>query len=134
MANWFAPALVVLREARPLAAMIASVRTSLRNWLPFLVYGVIGVAIVIAAAVAFALSAGAIGFEFVSVILDGIGYGSGSRSLGTLTLATVILGAVYAIANGSGHCGDIRLDLCELSRHTGRNRLAFPEASSMILN
>jgi hypothetical protein len=96
MANWFAPALIVLREARPLAAMMESVRASLRNWLPFLAYGVIGVAILIAAAAVFAVCAGAIGFEVATVIFDGIGYGTGSRSLGTLTLATVLLGAVYA--------------------------------------
>ena len=97
MANWFAPALVVLREARPLAAMRASVRASLRNWLPFLVYGLIGVAILVAAAVAFALCAGAIGFEVATVIFDGIGYGSGSRSLGTFTLVMGFLGAVFAV-------------------------------------
>jgi uncharacterized membrane protein len=96
MANWFAPALIVLSDSRPLAAMMASVRASLRNWLPFLVYGLIGVAILVAASIVFALSAGAIGFEVVNVIFDGVGYGSVSRSLGTLTLATVLLGAIYA--------------------------------------
>lgn len=39
MAVWFAPALVVLHDVPPWAAMKASFFASLRNWLPFLIYG-----------------------------------------------------------------------------------------------
>ena len=41
MATWFAPALIVLHEMPPVAALKASFYGCLRNWLPFLVYGVV---------------------------------------------------------------------------------------------
>ena len=46
MLNWFAPALVALRGATAVEAMKLSFFSCLRNWVPFLVYGliVIGVA------------------------------------------------------------------------------------------
>jgi hypothetical protein len=77
MANWFAPALIVLREARPLPAMLASFRACLRNWVPFLVYGVIGVGIVVAVACVFGMLAGVIGIgALVSMFSDGANWGS----------------------------------------------------------
>lgn len=41
MAIWFAPALVMLSGMAPLAAMKASLDGCMRNWLPFLVYGIV---------------------------------------------------------------------------------------------
>jgi uncharacterized membrane protein len=41
MATWFAPALIVLNEMAPVAALKASFFACLRNWVPFLVYGVV---------------------------------------------------------------------------------------------
>jgi hypothetical protein len=41
MATWFAPALIVLHELAPVAALKASFYACLRNWVPFLVYGVV---------------------------------------------------------------------------------------------
>jgi len=41
MATWFAPALIVLHEIPPVAALKASFYGCLKNWLPFLVYGVV---------------------------------------------------------------------------------------------
>jgi uncharacterized membrane protein len=41
MATWFAPALVTLHQIAPVDAMKLSFRGSLRNVLPFAVYGVI---------------------------------------------------------------------------------------------
>jgi uncharacterized membrane protein len=41
MAYWFAPALVVLHDMAPVAAMKESFRGCLRNVLPFLVYGIV---------------------------------------------------------------------------------------------
>jgi uncharacterized membrane protein len=41
MATWFAPALIVLNGMAPAAALKASFFACLRNWLPFLVYGVV---------------------------------------------------------------------------------------------
>jgi hypothetical protein len=49
--NWFAPALVVLRGASAMQAMKLSSVGVLRNWVPFLVYGGVGIAIAIAAGV-----------------------------------------------------------------------------------
>ncbi len=91
MANWFAPALIVLRDAKPLAAMLASLRACMRNWLPFLVYGLLGFVIAIAALAIFAALAGVIGFEAIMAIVDGNG------DWGTFTFATGILGAVCAV-------------------------------------
>ncbi|MCC6868615.1 MAG: hypothetical protein IT522_07310, partial [Burkholderiales bacterium] len=45
MLNWFAPALVALHGARGWPAMKASFSACLRNWVPFLVYGLIGLAV-----------------------------------------------------------------------------------------
>ena len=41
MATWFAPALIVLNEMPPLAALKASFFACLTNWIPFLTYGVV---------------------------------------------------------------------------------------------
>jgi uncharacterized membrane protein len=40
MATWFAPALIVLHDLAPAAALKASFFACLRNWIPFLVYSV----------------------------------------------------------------------------------------------
>ena len=48
-AYWFAPALVLMHDMGPWAAMKASLIGTLRNWIPFFIYGlVIGVLFVIA--------------------------------------------------------------------------------------
>lgn len=91
MANWFAPALIVLNGATALAAMKTSLRASLRNWLPFLVYGLVGIAILIAAGAAFAILAGMIGFETFLAIFEGHG------GVGTFTLATGLVIALFAV-------------------------------------
>jgi uncharacterized membrane protein len=41
MATWFAPALIVLHELAPVAALKTSFFACLKNWMPFLVYGVV---------------------------------------------------------------------------------------------
>ena len=51
MAIWFAPALVVLRGVDPVRALTLSFSASLKNVLPFTVYGVIGVVLAIAASI-----------------------------------------------------------------------------------
>lgn len=51
MLNWFAPALVVLHGVTGWRAMQISFIASLRNWLPFLVYGLIALAVMIVAGV-----------------------------------------------------------------------------------
>jgi hypothetical protein len=53
MLNWFAPALVALRGAAAVDAMKASFLSCLRNWVPFLVYGLIAIAVFVAAVLVF---------------------------------------------------------------------------------
>jgi hypothetical protein len=91
MANWFAPALIVLNGAKAIAAMTESVRACMRNWLPFLVYGLIGIVILIVAIAVFAGLAGLIGFETVIAFFDGNG------SLGTFTFVTGLVAAAYLL-------------------------------------
>ena len=51
MAIWFAPALIILNELAPIAALKASFNVCLRNWLPFLVYGVVVLVLCLLAAI-----------------------------------------------------------------------------------
>ncbi len=51
MALWFAPALVVFHDVQPMAAMKASFTGCLRNFVPFLAYGVIGLLLGIVAVI-----------------------------------------------------------------------------------
>lgn len=51
MAFWFAPALIVLRGDEPVAAMKASFSACLRNVLPFLIYGLLGLLFLIVACI-----------------------------------------------------------------------------------
>jgi uncharacterized membrane protein len=51
MAIWFAPALVVLRGVAPLEAMRLSFNGCVRNIVPFLLYGVVGVGLSIVATI-----------------------------------------------------------------------------------
>jgi uncharacterized membrane protein len=50
MATWFAPALIVLQDLSAGAALKASFFACLRNWLPFLVYGLVLMVLGVAAA------------------------------------------------------------------------------------
>lgn len=51
MATWFAPALIVLHDLAPGAALKASFFACLRNWMPFLVYSVVLLVLCLAAAI-----------------------------------------------------------------------------------
>jgi uncharacterized membrane protein len=55
MAVWFAPALVTLHDMPPLEAMKLSFTGCLKNILPFLVYGVIGLVLAVVASIPFFL-------------------------------------------------------------------------------
>jgi hypothetical protein len=91
MANWFAPALVVLRVAPSLAAMTASFVAGLRNWLPFLVYGAIGIVVSIVALCLLLAAAAAGGFDAVLALLE---EGLSWRSL---TVATAPFAVTYLV-------------------------------------
>jgi uncharacterized membrane protein len=51
MATWFAPALIVLHQLAPMAALQASFYACLRNWIPFFVYGIVLLVLCILAAI-----------------------------------------------------------------------------------
>jgi len=55
MAIWFAPALIVLQDMAPAAALKSSFFACLRNWIPFLVYGMVLLVLGIVAAIPLAL-------------------------------------------------------------------------------
>ena len=54
-AMWFAPALVVFRQTAPIDAAKASFAAVFRNWLAFLVFGLIQIALAVVASIPFAL-------------------------------------------------------------------------------
>lgn len=51
MALWFAPALVVLEEMGAFAAMVASFNGCMKNVIPFLIYGLVGLVLTIVATI-----------------------------------------------------------------------------------
>ena len=51
MALWFSPALVYFHNEAPLDALKISFFASLRNWLPFLVYGILMLMLFVVAAI-----------------------------------------------------------------------------------
>jgi uncharacterized membrane protein len=51
MAFWFAPALIVLRGDDPVGALTTSFRACLRNVVPFLIYGLLGIVFVVLACI-----------------------------------------------------------------------------------
>ena len=55
MALWFAPALVVFHDMQPMASMKASFQGCLKNFVPFLVYGIVGFLLGVLALVPFGL-------------------------------------------------------------------------------
>jgi uncharacterized membrane protein len=70
MALWFAPVLAMLDGVAPAAAMKCSFTASLRNWLPFTVYGIVVLVLMVVAAI--------------------------PLMLGYLVLLPVLMGSVYA--------------------------------------
>ncbi len=103
MANWFAPALIVLRGRRPLDALLTSMRACMRNWVAFLVYGAIGIAIIMAICVAFLGLVFVAGFETMLAVLMGTAsltsIGAGLGFLGLLYLFALFVVAVVAFAS-----------------------------------
>lgn len=90
MLNWFAPALVALEGATAVQAMKLSFSSCLRNWVPFLVYGLIGIAVFCAAAL----------LMFGVMLLFGAGAilgGGGSSMLGALLGLAFLFMIVMAI-------------------------------------
>ncbi len=84
MLNWFAPALVALQGAQAVDAMKRSFVACMRNWVPFLVYGLIAIGVVIAAVLAFGAIALALG---AGALLGG---GNASNAGGWIAMAAVL--------------------------------------------
>lgn len=96
MLNWFAPALVALRGISAVEAMKLSFASCLRNWLPFLVYGLIGAGITLVAGIAFV----AIAFAFgASAFMSESTSGSLGAMLGFFFFAMAMM-AVVALVVG----------------------------------
>ncbi len=98
---WFAPALVVLHGARPIDAMKTSFVATWRNWVAFLVYGLIAIAL--AVVVILIVAALAVGFGVSMFAGSGIVGMIGMAILGMLLLAVfalvvgpIVLGSTYA--------------------------------------
>lgn len=99
--NWFAPALVVLHGAKPIDAMKSSFMATWRNWIAFLVYGLIAIAfalvvilIIGALSVTFGLSLFA-GSSIVGMIGMAI-LGLFLLALFALVIGPIVLGSTYA--------------------------------------
>ena len=107
MANWFAPALIVLRDARPFEAMLLSFRASLRNWVPFLVYGVIGIGIMVVVGCVFVVLAGVIGFgAFMAVFGESVNWSSMIFGIVALIVLYVVVAVVVTpVVFGSAYAG-----------------------------
>ncbi len=71
MATWFAPALVLFDNQPALEAMKASFSACLRNMLPFLLYGIVALALALVAAIPFGLGMLVLGPTLVASIYTG---------------------------------------------------------------
>jgi hypothetical protein len=107
MLNWFAPALVTLRGVRAVEAMKLSFVACLRNWVPFLVYGIIVVVagvVLTTAMIVLALVLGAGGVIATHSLQQGITAFIGFFVVMAI-VATVIAAVVGPVAVGSVYAG-----------------------------
>ncbi|MEO8345137.1 MAG: BPSS1780 family membrane protein [Betaproteobacteria bacterium] len=111
MAYWFAPALIVLRGARPVDSMRTSIRACMRNWVPFLVYGLIGIAIMIVALLVLLALTAAIGWETIYTMIVGTAswasIGMGLGFLGIIYIALIIVVSMVVSASTYASYHDI---------------------------
>ena len=94
MLNWFAPALVALRGATAVEAMRLSFFACLRNWVPFLVYGLIFIAVAFGAI----LLIGAIGVGAAAAVM--LGTSSGLGEIVGLVVLLVVVALVVGLMVG----------------------------------
>jgi uncharacterized membrane protein len=105
MLNWFAPAMVALRGVSAVEAMKASFLSCLRNWAPFLVYGLIAMGVGIVAVLAFVALAVMFGAgAFISGTTSG-GWGAligffvvifVMMAVAALVVGPIVFGSTYA--------------------------------------
>ncbi len=105
MLNWFAPALVALRGTTAIEAMKLSFLGSLRNWVPFLVYGLIGMAVFIACAIVLFFAAAMFGgsalltgdpFTMLATAMIFFAVAALVAALLGLFVGPVVFGSIYA--------------------------------------
>lgn len=104
MLNWFAPALVALRGASAWDAMKASFVACLRNWVPFLVYGLIALAVLAAFGAVVVLGS----FAVLASAFSGTDSGVGAMIafMGIFAVACGIVGLIVGpIVFGSTYSG-----------------------------
>lgn len=89
MAIWFAPALIALNRVAPVDAMKLSFAGCLRNVLPFLVYGLVSMALLLAPAIPIVM--GMFGGSLFFVL-----FGMATFFLGWLVVYPALMCAVYA--------------------------------------
>jgi hypothetical protein len=99
--NWFAPALVVLHGAKPIDAMKTSFVATWRNWLVFLVYGLIALAVSLVVFVVVGALAVTLGLSFFAGagIVGMIGVAVLAMlllALVALVLGPIVFGSTYA--------------------------------------
>ena len=97
MLNWFAPALVALRGATAFEAMKLSFLACLRNWAPFLVYGLIGVAISVALTFIFGAGAAMVG---AGVLMGASDLATGIGAILGLVVLFIVGFAIVAVVLG----------------------------------
>lgn len=102
MLNWFAPALVALRGASGWQAMKASFVACLRNWAPFLVYGLIALAvgvavmgIVVVAALALFATAFSGTDSGMAFMIAALGIFAVACGLAGLVVGPIVFGSTY---------------------------------------
>lgn len=106
MLNWFAPALITLRGLRAVEAMKLSFVACMRNWVPFLVYGIIVVVagvVLMVAMVVLALALGAGGLIATQSLEQGIAAFIGFFVVMaivvvvlTAVIGPIVVGSIYA--------------------------------------
>jgi hypothetical protein len=97
MLNWFAPALVALQGAGAWNAMKQSFFACLRNWLPFLVYGLIAIALGIAAMLAMGAAAVMIGLGAIMALVSGASATLDGGDAGALIVIIVLVVVAFAV-------------------------------------
>jgi hypothetical protein len=96
MLNWFAPALVALQSATAVQAMKLSFLSCLRNWVPFLVYGLVAIAVGVVAL----LLTGGVALLFGASTMFSGDAGSITAALIGLALLFMIAMAIFALVIG----------------------------------
>lgn len=103
MLNWFAPALVALRGVSAFEAMKLSFVACLRNWIPFLVYGLV----VLIAGIALVMAIVGIALVFGAGAIAGGTIESGVGAFVGFFLVLMVFGLLFAVVVGPIAIGSV---------------------------